>query len=84
MSDSTDRTSVVLGRVSIAAITLVIAGLVLFLLGIVLDWGGFVGGLGLGAGVALGLVGAYLWGYGNGIRRGGVRASWLPSQETGR
>lgn len=84
MSESTDRTSLVLGRVTVAAITLLVAGVLLFLLGIVLDWGGFVGGLGLGAGIALGLVGAYFWGYGNGIRRGGVRASWLPSHETPR
>lgn len=82
MSEVTDHTALVLRRVIVVAITLAVAGVLLFLLGIVLDWGGFFGGFGLGAGIALGLGGAYFWGYADGIRRGGPQASWLPSRES--
>lgn len=53
----------------------------MFLAGTVLDWVGFWGGLGLGAGIGLMVVGAYFLGFGNGIRRAGTRAVWLPSEE---
>jgi hypothetical protein len=83
MSESTGRTPVALGRVTAAAIALLVVGAVVVLVGTVLEWGGFWGGLALGAGIGLTLVGAYFWGFGNGVRRAGPRAVWLPSQDGG-
>ncbi|ANJ26670.1 hypothetical protein [Agromyces aureus] len=68
-------------RLAGASVTAIVLGAIVTLCGLVMDWGGFVGGMALGAGIGLVVVGAYLWGYANGIRRGGSRATWLPSRD---
>ena len=83
MNETTDHISTRYRRIIGAAIAAVIVGGIIVFVGTGLDWGGFVGGLGLGAGSGLMLVGAYFWGYGNGLRRPLARAGWLPSRERG-
>lgn len=70
-----------LTRLTAVSVLLIVGGGVLFLVGVVLDWGGFWGGAAQGAAVALAVVGAYLWGYANGLRRAGSAAVWLPSSD---
>lgn len=86
MSETTARTDPAFRRINRMAITLIVAGGIVVFLGIGLDWGGFVGGMALGAGVGSVIVGAYFWGYANGLRRTATRASadpasWLPSRD---
>ncbi|MGM1018477.1 MAG: hypothetical protein ACQEW8_13165 [Actinomycetota bacterium] len=80
MNTLQQRTSVVFTRVLWVAIGLIVLGATVVILAIGFDWEGFLGGFGLGAGVGAMLVGTYLWGFSNGIRRGHPKAGWLPSQ----
>ncbi|MCR2762313.1 hypothetical protein NQ152_02195 [Microbacterium sp. zg.B48] len=84
MTDNGNQKSAVFGRIVVWAIAAIIAGAALLLVAIVLEWSGFWGGLVQGGGIGLMAVGAYFWGFGNGIRRAGPRASWLPSQDAHR
>lgn len=86
MIESTKRGDTAFGRIIGAAIASMVVGGIAVFLGIGLDWGGFSGGLALGGGVGLVVVGAYFWGYANGLRRTATRASadfpsWLPSRD---
>ena len=80
MNTLQQRTSTVFGRVLWVAIALIVLGALVLLLAIGLDWEGFSGGFAIGAGIAAMLVGTYMWGFSNGIRRGNPKAGWLPSQ----
>ncbi|QAY60902.1 hypothetical protein ET475_13495 [Microbacterium protaetiae] len=66
------------------AICLVAVGLIVVVLSAGFDWHGFAGGLALGAGIGTMLVGAYFWGWMNGLRRQGSSARWLPGEEVRR
>ncbi|MFF2369670.1 hypothetical protein [Agromyces sp. NPDC058110] len=68
-------------RITVASIVAIAIGAIVAILGIGLDWQGFLGGMALGAGIGLVVVGAYFWGYANGVRRGGSRAMWLPGRD---
>ena len=81
MNKSKSMSADALTTVSRSAIACIAVGAGVFLLGIVLDWSGLWGGFGLGAAIGVILVGTYLWGFANGIRRAGPRATWLPSQD---
>lgn len=80
----TKITSKVASRVVIAAIIGIVVGLVLVIVSIGLDWRGFSGGMATGAGIGLMVVGAYFWGYANGLRRPVSRGDWRPSQDAAR
>lgn len=66
------------------AIGLVVVGFIAVLLSIGLEWRGFGGGFAVGAGIGAMLVGAYFWGWTNGLRRPASAARWLPSEDAGR
>lgn len=68
-------------RLTGAAITAIVAGVAIVVLGVGFGWSGVGGGFALGAGVGLAGVGAYLWGYANGMSRPATRAGWLPSRD---
>ena len=69
--------SVALTRITYSAIVCVVVGAAILILGIGFDWSGF----GLGVGIGLIVVGTYFLGFAGGVRRGGLRAAWLPSQD---
>lgn len=86
MSESTKRVDAASVRIVGAAIASMVVGSITVFLGIGLDWGGLGGGLALGGGIGLVVVGAYFWGFANGLRRTATRAStdpssWLPSRD---
>ncbi len=81
MSDQQTRTTAVYRRIIAFAVASMLAGVVLVVLAIGFEWSGFVGGLGIGVGVGVGVVGAYLWGYANGLRKPVTRGAWLPSRD---
>ena len=81
MSESTDQAARRYQRIIGGAIGAIIAGLVIVVLGIGFEWGGVGGGLAIGAGAGLAGVGAYFWGYANGLRRPIPRGTWLPSRD---
>lgn len=67
--------------VVVLAIVGMIIGLTLLILAIGLDWSGFAGGFAIGVGIGMTGVGAYIWGYRNGMRRPRVQDAWLPSRD---
>lgn len=69
-------------RIGVAAMLAIVAGLVLVVLSIGLEWRGFVGGTAIGAGVAFMAVAAYFWGFVNGLHRAGRRGAWRPSEDS--
>ncbi|MBD7956889.1 hypothetical protein H9651_04515 [Microbacterium sp. Sa4CUA7] len=71
----------VIQRMKWIAIIGMAAGAVLLVLAVGFEWRGFWGGAVQGAGVAFIALGAYFWGFGNGIGRGAPAAVWLPSQD---
>lgn len=81
MKQLSSRASAVIGRIKWIAIVGMVAGAVLLLVAIGLEWRGFWGGAAQGAGIGMIAAGAYFWGFGNGIGRGVPAAVWLPSQE---
>ena len=81
MSASTEHLSPLHRRLTGAAIAAIVTGVVIVILGVGFGWSGVGGGFALGAGVGLAGVGAYLWGYANGMRRPATRAGWLPSRD---
>ena len=81
MEQFSSRASAAIGRVKWVAISGMIAGAVLLLVAIGLEWRGFWGGAAQGAGIGLIAVGAYFWGLGDGIGRAVPVAAWLPSQD---
>lgn len=83
MTDSTRTTPPLYRFHTGAAIGAIVAGLVVVVLAVGFGWSGLAGGFALGGGVGLALIGAYLWGYGNGRRRPGAQAlpAWLPSRD---
>ncbi|MCT9001319.1 hypothetical protein [Microbacterium memoriense] len=81
MTTTSDSASRTLRRITLVSIVTFALGAIIVLCGIGLDWGGFGGGMAIGAGGGLCLVGAYFAGFANGFRRGpGSGASWLPSR----
>lgn len=86
MDAATERTDNAFGRIIGGAIASMVVGGIIVFIGIGLDWGGLGGGFALGGGIGLVIVGAYFWGYANGLRRTALRAStspesWLPSRD---
>ncbi len=86
MNETTARRDNAFRRIIGAAIASVVVGGLIVVIGIGLDWGGFGGGLALGAGVGLVLVGAYFGGFAHGLRQAMTRVSaapgtWLPSRD---
>lgn len=86
MSESTERITHAFGRIIGGAIASMVVGGIIVILGIGLDWGGLVGGFAIGGGIGLVVVGAYFWGYANGLKRAATLAStspasWLPSRD---
>lgn len=81
MSDASQQTQTAFSRTITAAVIVIAGGMIVLVLGIGLDWGGIWGGFGLGVGIGLALVGAYLLGFANGLRRPKLRGSWLPSRD---
>ncbi|MFG6502675.1 hypothetical protein [Microbacterium sp. P05] len=81
MMTSPPRSDRALTRLVAFAVAAIAVGASLLLLALVLDWEGFWGGAVMGAGIAVGIVGAYFWGYANGLRRSGGRTVWLPSDD---
>ncbi|GAA5212825.1 hypothetical protein [Microbacterium kyungheense] len=76
----------VFGGVIGGAVGVIVAGLVVLVLGVGLDWGGVGGGAAMGVGVGLVAIGMYVWGYANGLRKAGRGATapggaWLPSRD---
>ena len=70
------------GRIRWAGFFAIIVGFIAFVLAIGFEVRGFGGGLVMGAGIGAAAVGAYFWGYANGLRRADdERLNWLPSQD---
>ena len=62
---------------------MVLAGLVLLIVSIGLDWDGFWGGMGTGVGIGAMITGTYYLGYANGLGQSGnldTSRMWLPSR----
>jgi len=73
------------GRIMIGvAIGLMLVGFVAVMLSLGCEWHGFGGGFAVGAGIGAMLVGAYFWGWTNGLRRPAQPSRWLPSEDAGR
>ncbi|MCR2818376.1 hypothetical protein NQ166_05930 [Microbacterium sp. zg.Y1090] len=81
MKQISNRASAAIARVKWVAIAGMLAGAVLLLVAIALEWRGFWGGAAQGAGIGLIAVGAYFWGLGDGIGRAVPQAAWLPSRD---
>lgn len=82
MADSSNASRVGLGPLTVFSVAAVVLGLAVFIVGMGLDWHGFWGGVGQGLGLGAAGMGLYLWGYANGLRRGGPRAAWRPSKDS--
>lgn len=67
-------------RIRIGAAVSAAAGVVLFLVAVVLDWSGFWGGFAQGAALALVVTAAYLAGVLTGMRRRSASPTWLPAR----
>ncbi|MCR2784335.1 MULTISPECIES: hypothetical protein [unclassified Microbacterium] len=81
MENLSNRASAAIGRVKWVAIVGMLLGAVLLILAIGLEWRGFWGGAVQGTGIGMIAVGAYFWGYGNGLGRAEPVAAWLPSRD---
>lgn len=81
MTRFSSRALDVIQRMKWIAMGGMVAGAVLLLVAVGLEWRGFWGGAVQGAGVGFIAVGAYFWGYGNGIGRAVPVAAWLPSED---
>lgn len=81
MTISSRSASLPLRPFSVVALVAVTVGAVVLLASFALDWGGFWGGAVQGAALGVLGFGLYLWGYTNGLRRGGLRSAWLPSKD---
>lgn len=66
-----------------AAAASAVAGAVLAIVAIGLDWSGFWGGFALGAGIGAIVIAAYLWGFVTGMSRAGHTPTWLPARTNG-
>lgn len=79
--DNMNRKTISPSAALIAAVVLGIAGIAVFLLAIGFEWGGFGGGMAMGAGIGLALAATFFWGYATGLRAPGIRAQWRPSDD---
>jgi len=80
MNEFTRKTSMIRSLVPIA-IGAMVVGAVILLVAVVNDAEGLAGGAVIGAAIGLLVVGAYFWGYANGLRRPEPRGQWLPSED---
>jgi len=81
MKQISSRAAAAIGRIKWVAIVGLLAGAVLLVVALGFEWRGFAGGAVQGAGIGMMAVGAYFWGYGNGIGRAEPQAAWLPSRD---